>query len=151
MEESKDLETVKEIVFAEDELEDIVTSLYEDVKDCPRIFFSGPLGAGKTTLIRALLRRYGVKEQVTSPTFAYVNRYVSAEGKNLYHFDLYRLQSAADFYNEGFAEYLDDPHGRSFVEWPEIIISSTSSEYCLLELDYSGDGRKLVLKKNKKV
>lgn len=151
MDESKDLEVVKEIVFSEDELEAVASALYEDLKDCPRIFFSGPLGAGKTTLIRILLRKYGVKDPVTSPTFAYVNRYVSAKGESLYHFDLYRLESSVDFFNAGFAEYLDDPHGRSFVEWPEIISGSISSRYCLLELDYHGVSRKLVLKKYKKV
>ena len=51
------------------------------------VTLEGPLGAGKTTLVKALFAQMGVAEQVTSPTFGYVNTYQSAKGV-LHHFDV---------------------------------------------------------------
>lgn len=82
----------------------------------------GPLGAGKTTLIRSLLFHLGVQEVITSPTFTYVNTYEAHE-KIIYHFDLYRLETVNDFVEMGFDEYLAAQNSYSFIEWPHIIDS----------------------------
>jgi len=77
----------------------------------------GVLGAGKTTLARALIRqRTGAAEDVPSPTFTLVQFY-EAEGLKLAHFDLYRLTSADEANEIGLDEALDD--GAAIVEWPE--------------------------------
>ena len=87
-----------------------------------RIFtFTGPLGAGKTTTIKEILRQSGIKETVTSPTFGYVNSYKNAQETTLYHFDLYRIGSLDEFIAAGFDEYLNAPQSLCFIEWPEII------------------------------
>lgn len=82
--------------------------------------FTGPLGAGKTTLIQALCKALGVEEAVSSPTFALVNAYETVSGELVYHLDLYRLDSLDEALAIGIEEYLDS--GRyCLIEWPAII------------------------------
>lgn len=88
---------------------------------CKIFTFKGPLGAGKTTIIKNILKEVGVNEVVTSPTFAYVNSYKTSNGKVYHHFDLYRLDNIDSFLNLGFDEYLNDANNYCFIEWPEII------------------------------
>ncbi|MCC6841228.1 MAG: tRNA (adenosine(37)-N6)-threonylcarbamoyltransferase complex ATPase subunit type 1 TsaE [Flavobacteriales bacterium] len=85
-----------------------------------RVFtFNGPLGAGKTTLIKALCTRLGVEAGMASPSFAIVNEYRARNGEPVYHFDLYRLNHAHELEGIGFTEYLDSGH-YCFVEWPAL-------------------------------
>jgi tRNA threonylcarbamoyladenosine biosynthesis protein TsaE len=111
-----------EIKFGLNEIEKIVREYLLPKLDGHTIFtFSGPLGAGKTTVIKELLRQSGVKEVVTSPTFSYVKHYVAEDGKRFNHFDLYRLDSEKVFMEMGFDEYLYDDESWTLIEWPEII------------------------------
>jgi tRNA threonylcarbamoyl adenosine modification protein YjeE len=77
----------------------------------------GDLGAGKTTLVQAICRGYGVREDVTSPTYALVHEY-AAPRSLVRHLDLYRLASPADLTNLGFDDFLGD-EAVLLVEWPE--------------------------------
>lgn len=82
------------------------------------VIFTGNLGAGKTTLIQGICTGLGVTEKVTSPTFTLINEY---QGRlPVYHFDFYRLHTAAELIDLGVDEYLDGP-GVCLVEWPELI------------------------------
>jgi tRNA threonylcarbamoyladenosine biosynthesis protein TsaE len=81
------------------------------------VTISGELGAGKTTLVQAICRGYGVTEDVTSPTFALVHRY-AAPRSPVFHLDLYRLRDAADLTNIGWDEVLAD-EALVLIEWPE--------------------------------
>jgi tRNA threonylcarbamoyladenosine biosynthesis protein TsaE len=85
-----------------------------------RVFaFHGDLGAGKTTLIKALGQELGVADAMSSPTFALVNEYRSGAGDPVYHFDLYRLKDAAELDAIGFSEYVDSGN-YCFIEWPQL-------------------------------
>ena len=55
--------------------------------------FYGHMGAGKTTFIKAICEELGVKDVITSPTFAIVNEYTDGQGEPVYHFDFYRIRS----------------------------------------------------------
>ena len=105
--------------------------------------FTGPLGAGKTTLIRSVLRQCGVLDGVTSPTFGYVNSYQS-NGVIYNHFDLYRIASVDEFMALGFDEYFANKNSVSFVEWPDVISSMLTSQelkqkICNIKIDYISD------------
>ncbi|MFN6115113.1 MAG: tRNA (adenosine(37)-N6)-threonylcarbamoyltransferase complex ATPase subunit type 1 TsaE [Flavobacteriales bacterium] len=85
-----------------------------------RVFaFHGDLGAGKTTLIKAMGQVLGVADAMSSPTFALVNEYRSGAGDPVYHFDLYRLKDAAELDAIGFSEYVDSGN-YCFIEWPQL-------------------------------
>jgi tRNA threonylcarbamoyladenosine biosynthesis protein TsaE len=78
---------------------------------------SGDLGAGKTSLVRALLRALGVMGPVKSPTFALLEPYV-VSSLNFYHFDFYRFADPREFAAAGFRE-LFGPGAVCAIEWPE--------------------------------
>ncbi|GAB3254601.1 tRNA (adenosine(37)-N6)-threonylcarbamoyltransferase complex ATPase subunit type 1 TsaE [Larkinella harenae] len=82
--------------------------------------FEGAMGAGKTTLIKAICRRLGVVTTVQSPTFSIVNEYVTDSGEPVYHFDCYRLRNEAEALDSGLEEYIDSGD-RCLIEWPERI------------------------------
>jgi tRNA threonylcarbamoyladenosine biosynthesis protein TsaE len=81
------------------------------------VTISGDLGAGKTTLVRAICRGYGVADEVTSPTFALVHRYESARSP-VAHLDLYRLESPDELTNVGWDEIVSE-RALILIEWPE--------------------------------
>jgi tRNA threonylcarbamoyladenosine biosynthesis protein TsaE len=78
---------------------------------------SGELGAGKTTLVQAICRGAGVRDDVTSPTFALVHEYAGARYP-VYHLDLYRLENARDLTNIGWDDIMS-AHALVLIEWPE--------------------------------
>jgi tRNA threonylcarbamoyladenosine biosynthesis protein TsaE len=100
------------------------------------VAFMGPLGSGKTTFIRALARQLGVTVPITSPTFTYLGVYPIPGEQQLFHFDLYRITSAAQFYAAGFNEYLGQPNSYVFIEWPELVRSVLPVNALLVYLEY---------------
>lgn len=94
-------------------------SLAARLKPGDIVALSGDLGAGKTTLTKAIAKGLGIKSQVTSPTFLLIQEY--KEGRMpLYHFDVYRLNGAEDLYELGFEEYLFGD-GVCVIEWADQI------------------------------
>jgi tRNA threonylcarbamoyladenosine biosynthesis protein TsaE len=81
------------------------------------VVISGELGAGKTTLVQAICRGYGVTERVTSPTFAIVHEY-DAPRSRVYHLDLYRLERPDELTMIGWDEIVA-ANALVLVEWPE--------------------------------
>ncbi|MFC6223328.1 tRNA (adenosine(37)-N6)-threonylcarbamoyltransferase complex ATPase subunit type 1 TsaE [Hymenobacter artigasi] len=84
---------------------------------CSVVAFEGEMGAGKTTLIRALAGALGVVDDVSSPTFSLVNEYRDARDTPIYHFDFYRIDSIVEAEQMGATEYLDSGY-LCLVEWP---------------------------------
>lgn len=84
------------------------------------VAFYGPMGAGKTTLIKNLCHLMGVTDEVNSPTFAIVNEYVTDEGEPVYHFDFYRIKKLEEAYDIGYENYFYSGH-LCLIEWPELI------------------------------
>ena len=84
--------------------------------------FYGSMGAGKTTIIKAICKELGVKESVTSPTFAIINEYKDGEGNSIYHFDFYRINKLEEAFDFGYEDYFYSGN-LCFIEWPEIVES----------------------------
>ena len=91
------------------------------------LLFQGTMGAGKTTLIKALCEQLGVGDRVSSPTFSLVNEYQSPLG-TIYHFDLYRIEQQQEALDFGIEEYWDSG-AWCFVEWAERIPSLLPASY----------------------
>jgi tRNA threonylcarbamoyladenosine biosynthesis protein TsaE len=86
-----------------------------------RIFaFYGSMGAGKTTIIKALCKHLGAIDIVSSPTFTLVNEYKTSGGESLFHIDFYRIKKQEEVYDFGLEEYLTGD-SYCFMEWPELV------------------------------
>ena len=83
------------------------------------IALRGDLGAGKTTLTKAIAKGLGIKETVTSPTFTVVCEYKSGR-LPLYHFDVYRVSDSEELFEIGFDEYLAKG-GVCVIEWADLL------------------------------
>ncbi len=134
----------KETIYTLDELPAVAQTLKELLEGCTVITLSGPLGAGKTTLVRELLGLWGVKEPITSPTFTYMNQYENSSGKRFYHFDLYRIKTVADFQAAGFDEYLYEPDSVALIEWPEPIEALLGAGQCHISIDYEEPDKRVL-------
>lgn len=104
-----------------------------------QINLSGDLGAGKTALVRAMLRELGVQDSVKSPTFALLEPY-TVSSLDFYHFDFYRLKEPTEFGETGFRE-LFGPGRICAVEWPERAGPRLPTADISIALTVDGDGR----------
>lgn len=120
----------------------------EEAKEEPIVLFEGPMGAGKTTLIKELCRQLGVKDSVSSPTFALVNEYEAGTGKLIYHFDFYRINDEREALDIGALEYFDSGE-LCLIEWPSLIPNLLPDHYLLVLLQPAeeGEARTLIIKK----
>src|SRR5688572_7507268 len=103
------------------------------------LFISGDLGAGKTTLVRGLLRGLGHAGRAKSPTYALVEPY-SFSRLDLYHFDFYRFKERAEWLNSGFREHFNE-RSLCVVEWPEKAGDLLAPPDLHIRLDFAGDAR----------
>lgn len=108
----------KEVTAAsEQDLLGLGVSLSTNLGHGMLVGLSGDLGAGKTTLVRGILRGLGYEGTVKSPTFTLVEPYQLGK-RNIYHFDLYRMESPDELEGIGFRDYLEKS-GLILMEWPE--------------------------------
>lgn len=108
------------------------------------IHLYGELGAGKTTLARALLRVLGAGDRIKSPTYSLVEPYVLADGRNAWHLDLYRIAAAAELEWLGL-DALAEPEAVVLVEWPERGVGALPAADLLLRIEHAGTGRHAAL------
>jgi tRNA threonylcarbamoyladenosine biosynthesis protein TsaE len=107
--------------------------------------FSGELGSGKTTFINAVCRQLGVKEIVTSPTYAIIHEYYFEKTGSIYHIDMYRIKNIDEAIEAGVEDCLIS--GKlCMVEWPEkaMVLFPFATVYSSLQT-VSADRRKLIV------
>ena len=100
--------------------------------------FIGQMGAGKTTLIKAICEELQVLDEVSSPTFSIVNEYLTADDKTLYHFDFYRLEEEEEAYNIGVEEYFYSGN-ICMIEWPERVEGLLPDEFLRIDISENAD------------
>jgi len=111
---------MKHITYTIKQLDQVAKQIISTVPSKCLAFYA-PMGAGKTTLIKALIAQLGGLDEVSSPTFGLVNEYQDTKGQVLaYHFDFYRLNDEMEAMDMGMEDYLDSDVW-IFMEWPEKI------------------------------
>ncbi|CAM4266203.1 tRNA (adenosine(37)-N6)-threonylcarbamoyltransferase complex ATPase subunit type 1 TsaE [Gillisia limnaea] len=100
------------------EIDSIAMQLLSKVKSKTLLFY-GEMGAGKTTLIKALVKALGAEDAASSPTFSLVNEYHSDQGR-IFHFDFYRIEDENEALDMGIEDYLNTESWK-FIEWPQKI------------------------------
>jgi tRNA threonylcarbamoyladenosine biosynthesis protein TsaE len=107
------------------------------------IHLSGELGAGKTTLVRGLLRALGITERVKSPTYTLVEPYVISK-LYLYHFDFYRFSRSDEWVDAGFREHFNRD-SVCLVEWPEKAGGQLPAPDLGIVMEVDGNGRRITV------
>lgn len=126
-------------------LDGIAQSIAHFLKDAEVILFSGEMGAGKTTLIKALCKHFGVTDTVSSPTFSLVNEYHTADGEVIYHFDFYRIKKIEEVFDMGYEEYFFSG-SKCLIEWPEKIEPLINFHAALVHVDVKAEIRTINVK-----
>jgi tRNA threonylcarbamoyladenosine biosynthesis protein TsaE len=98
------------------------------------ILFYGDMGAGKTTLIKSLVKSLGCEDDVSSPTFSIVNEY-HLKDNSIYHFDLYRISDEEEALNFGFEDYLYTSKW-VFIEWPQNVQNLLPEDINTINISY---------------
>jgi tRNA threonylcarbamoyladenosine biosynthesis protein TsaE len=107
----------------------------------------GSMGAGKTTLIKAIVKALGSKDEVSSPTFSIINEYEIDNGM-IFHFDLYRVKNEEEAYNFGIEDYLFSKNW-SIIEWPQIIENMLPERFDTINLEINSDESRTLKLNNK--
>ena len=109
------------------------------ISNCTVIALYGGLGMGKTVLTTGIVRGLGSSDNVSSPTFALVNEY---KGRfNIYHFDMYRVNTWEDLYSTGFFDYIE--RGVLIIEWSENIENALPENIVKIHISRLGENERV--------
>ncbi len=122
-------------------IDDAARELIDALPD-KRIFaFYGEMGAGKTTLIKALCRVLQVTDITSSPSFGLIYEYRTRGSDSVYHFDFYRIEHLEEAYDIGYEDYIDSGQ-YCFIEWPEKVASLLPPETVNVNLQIVGNNER---------
>ena len=133
----------KKVEYSLNKIDEISQLIIDKIKTIRVILLRGELGSGKTTLVKSVLKKMGVNDCVTSPTFSIVNEYDFSENI-IYHFDLYRIEKIEELDIIGFEDYIYSQN-ICFIEWPEIVLNKINIKYLDIEIRYLGEDKREII------
>lgn len=130
-----------ELKYQIEDLETVSKQILNHVSS-KTILFYGEMGAGKTTLIKSLVKLLGSDDDVSSPTFSIVNDYESIYG-SIHHFDLYRISDEEEALNFGFEDYLNTSNW-VLIEWPQNVQNLIPIDANIIEISYKSKTERIL-------
>lgn len=133
------------IVHDTEELRPVAEAFVKQIRENPSrsVFaFHGDMGAGKTTFIAEICRTLGVKDDVASPSFSLINEYLTDSGP-VFHFDFYRLKSAAEAADIGTDDYLYSG-ALCLLEWPQRVAEILPDDTVEVNIEILPDGSRRI-------
>lgn len=133
---------LKEWVFTLQGIDKIAKELLHSLPPDSKVFLSGEMGAGKTTLCKSVIKNLGIDDEISSPTYSIVNEYIIPLSKRkLRHMDLYRLKNIDEVLDIGIEDYLYDA-SFCLIEWPDIIENLANEKTYFLNISSMSDNRR---------
>jgi len=132
------------VEFNKEEIAKAAREVWDHGKGYSVWAFHAPMGAGKTTFISALCKDVlGVKEGISSPTFAIINQYQSPAAGTVYHMDLYRLKSEEEAVQAGVEEAITNGN-LCLIEWPEVAPALLPEDCLHIYIELKDDSRRVI-------
>lgn len=132
-----------EIRFSIEGIGEAARAFIDNMGDDRVFAFEGGMGVGKTTFIAEVCRQLGATDDSGSPTFSIVNEYVAADGKPVYHFDFYRLESPQEALDMGAEDYFYSGN-LCLIEWPDRIGDLLPEDAVTVKIEETEDGSRLI-------
>jgi tRNA threonylcarbamoyladenosine biosynthesis protein TsaE len=130
-----------EFTYELEDIEKAVQVVKETAAEEKVWVFQGDMGAGKTTLIKALSKSFAVTDQVSSPTFGIVNHYENLDGEVFYHFDFYRMEDPTEALDIGIEEYFYSGNF-CWLEWAEKIATFLPEKFFLIRISNDSESKR---------
>ncbi len=134
---------MEQFTYQLDKIDEAAHFFIDHMGDNTVFAFRGSMGAGKTTLTKAICEQLGVDDPVNSPTFALVNEYRTATSELIYHFDFYRINKIDEVYDFGYEDYFYSG-AVCLIEWPEKIEELLPSDAINIYITEQPDGSRLL-------
>ena len=123
---------MNDIQITEDELDSFTKDYLLDLAVPSVVGFQGSLGAGKTTIIKHIIKSLGVEEAVTSPTFN-ISRSYKKDSLEIYHVDLYRISTIHEFFDLDLPLFKDNT--LFFIEWSDLLPNANLDNWRFVKIE----------------
>lgn len=131
-----------EIEYTINDLPLVASKIMKHVKH-KIVLFNGEMGSGKTTLIKEIIKQFGIEDNVSSPTFSLVNEYISPKNELIFHFDCYRIEDDEEALNMGIEDYFNRD-AWCFIEWPKNVENLLPLSTVVIEIEIIDECRRLL-------
>lgn len=131
-----------EIEYTINDLPIVVSKIMEHAKH-KTLLFNGEMGSGKTTLIKEIIKQFGIEETISSPTFSLVNEYISSKNELIFHFDCYRIEDEEEALNMGIEDYFNKD-AWCFIEWPKNVENLLPLSNVVIEIEIIDEYRRVL-------